>query len=366
MKMTTKQKTAFAKSLVEKLTKRMTVEVSKGERQTTDFVSVTKENLSLAKYLRGGVLNNWDNAPDEEALFKALGRDGGAAGAFLIPSVLSDDVIGTLSQASTVSSMPGVKRVPIAGDKLDFGAVDSPPQVTWTGEAESLSEDTSMAFGRKVLQTHKATAIIKMSRELLDSSAAAEMIVREELLKAVAEAEDTAILQGTGGKQAQGIYSHPRVLSTDLSAVVSIDNLMAAELQIRQNNGRLNGFLMAPRSLSNLRKQKDGGGRYLVNSANMIGAAGVGMQNVATLLDQPVKDTNVISITGRPASGETYIVAGDWTQLIIGDGQNGQIRIESDASILFMSDQIAVRLVKHVGYLIRHPEVFAIIKGIQN
>jgi len=349
----------------------------KSQRKSAADINVydlKPEDFSISKYLRRGVWPDgpWKDDDNEVALLKesvnickALGQDTGTRGGFFVPPKLTDELIERLAAVAVVRGMPGVKVVPVVGtDTLWINRVSAGPTITWAGESESLSEDTTMALDRVALTVHKATCIYKISRDLLiNAGPMVDTLVREEIGREMAIEEDQVILQGTGGKQPLGIYLQPDVLSTDLSAVIDTDDLKAAIYRIMNENANLTGWVCHPRTKDTLAREKDGNGRYVHNQANLIGSPGVTAAGVPSLLGYPAKHTTQIAITNRPSSDESYMVGGEWRHLMIGEKPG--MRIETSSERYFEEDNVALKVIKYVGYALRHGPAFVVIKGIQ-
>jgi HK97 family phage major capsid protein len=343
---------------------RITTVTKRGQRVSTYPGPSDEHEISLAKYVKGLAFGSWQDASAERQLFeKALGETDGAAGGFLVPTELSTDLIGQLREESVLEQMPGVRKVPVRGSK-DFGSLEDGATITYDGENEEIDEDTGVSFSKGTLTLSKATCLIKISRELLEDAEAAEEMLRADLTEALAEDIDVQLLRGTGGKKPLGLYFHPGVLNTDLSAGISADDFISAETQVRQNKGRVTGWVCDPAVVEDLRLLKDGHGRYIFNDNDAIGSAGVPQVGMR-LRGVPVMDTTAVGTGAYPDAGETFVVGGHWRNLIIGEARRGmRIEATTEGGDSFKNDQLWIKLVYRYGYYLRHPETFVVIKGI--
>ncbi|KKN89751.1 hypothetical protein LCGC14_0235970 [marine sediment metagenome] len=355
---------AAKSGLAKATTVKTETQTRKSGGDTTDpaDIQVTAENLSLIKYIGGVIYGDlvWKQAPEEEKLFKALGQDAGNLGGVFVPPILSTSVIGLLKDKAVVRNMPGVGIMPVTGtDKIEFNSITEGPAISWGSEASTINEDTGLGFGRDTLELKKMVCLYKMSSEILRNARVnMEDVVRNELARELALEEDLAFLEGPGGQRPLGIYYQPRVLSTDLSAAVGVDNIKDAMYNVRLNAfNEITGWVMHPRTQNDLDQLKDANGRYLLT-----GSAGIGVAKLDNIFGAPLKTTTKISVTNRPSSGESYIVGGIWSELLIGDGQG--FSIKTSEHVYFTTDQIGLRLTKHVGSMIKHGEGFVVIKGI--
>jgi len=332
-------------------------DVRKSEGDT--HVEVKPEYVSISKYMRGAIFGIWTEADAEKRLYKALGQDSGTRGGFFVPPVLSNDVIELLKEAAVIRQM-GVRILSVTGtDKVKFNSVTAAPSISWGSEAGTITEDTTMTFGQNTLETHKMVCLYKISRELLtNANVNMDALVRQELADALALEEDNAFLQGTGGTQPVGFYNNPRVNNTDLSGNITVDDLKDAAYQVRNTSyGEITGWVAHPRTVNYLSQLKDANGRYIFGTG-----PGERSGTLTDLLGLPLKQTTKISTTNRPGSTETFLVGGNWKDMLIGDGEG--MRIETSTDAYFTTDEVGMKLVRFVGSMLRHPESFVVIKGI--
>lgn len=346
---------------------RETVVVKKGQRQSTDgeYVEAGETRLSLVKYIKGTQWGDWSNAEAEEKVAKALSTAAGSQGGTLLPASLAGPIIDKLRETAVIRSIDGVSVEPMSVGKLDMGRIDEGPTVSWGAEGGTMTEDTTLKTGKTVLELDKATCLIKASNELLrDGGGVAENIVRSALGKAMAVEEDRVILRGTGGTQPLGIYFNPRIHTTDLSAHASFDNFLDAMEQIRLANGRANAMVADPRLVFDLRKLKDGEGRYVWHDpTGSQGDKGIGVVQTGRMWDLRVYDTTAIGEGSYPDADETFAVVGDFRELLIGESRDGMM-IESSPHVYFASDETAIRLIFRVGYILKQAAAFALVRGI--
>jgi len=328
-------------------------------------VEVTKgEYLSISKYFKGVSSGNWKDAEREKDLFKAMGENIGTEGGNLVPTYFSTQLIELLSERAVVRSMPGIQTMNVPGQKIEIARQDSGTTVTWGSENTTIAESTAPTFGNVCIEPKKMTALVPVSRELIRNAGInVDMLVKNEFVKRMGLAEDLALLDGTGGSQPLGIYNTPGVLNTNLSgAVMKFDNVLDADLQIREQNGTLTGWVASPVIAHQLRTLKDTTGQSIyvpLNSRVTDRANAV----VAELYGAPLVLTNTVVKTKGSSANQTYAIAGQWSNAIIGDGE--EMRIEtSTQGTYFEKDQVGFKAVRFVDIVLTHPETFAIVKGI--
>ncbi len=328
-------------------------------------VEVTKgEYLSISKYFRGVSSGNWEKAEKEQDLFKAMGENIGTEGGHLVPTYFSTQLIELLSERAVVRSMPGIQIMNVPGQKIEIARQDSATTVSWGSENTTITESTAPTFGNVCVEPRKMTALVPVSRELIRNAGInVDMLVKNEFVKRMGLAEDLAFLDGTGGSQPLGIYNIPGVLNTNLSgAVMKFDNVLDADLQIREQNGTLTGWIASPVIAHQLRTLKDTNGQSIYVPLNSR-VTDVANAVVAELYGAPLVLTNTVVKTKGASANQTYAIAGQWSNAIIGDGE--EMRIEtSTQGTYFEKDQVGFKAVRFVDLVLTHPETFAVVKGI--
>lgn len=143
----------------------------------------------------------------------------------------------------------------------------------WSSELAVSTEDSTLAFGKKVLTPHPATGLIKVSRDLLRRAVMpADQIVREEMAIDGAELLEDGYLTGSGAQQPLGVFtasadgiSTARDVSagnaaTEIRADGLINCKYSLKAQYRQQTPR---WLFHRDAVKQVSKLKDGEGRYL-------------------------------------------------------------------------------------------------------
>ena len=358
MKMTKTEREAFKKSLSDGLTRETDIRKSNSDSD----VEIKDEKYCFAKYLRGATLGDWTDADTEYKMFKTYAQSTGTTGGFLVPEMTSNKIIEYLDEVSVIRSMPGVQTIDMK-DKMVLNRVDSAVSTSWGEESVQMSEDTNATFGQVSLELKKLKSLQKLSRELLENAnPSVDDIIINQMVSKIGLAEDLAFLEGTSGTQPLGFYYHPNVKNTDLSAVLDYTDFLEAMYQVEIAHGKFNGWVGNPREKNTLRSLKDGNGNLVYADGRITDGSNAEMPSI---YGYPLKWTTTIPITLRPGANESYIVGGDWSNLLI--GHKPQIRIETTdtGGDAFEYDQVFIKAVRNVGTALLHPDTFAILKGIQ-
>ena len=110
----------------------------------------------------------------------------------------------------------------------------------WGTELQVASNDTTLAYGKKILTPHPATGSIKLSRDLVRRSMDAVSEVQSELARNAGELQEDAFLLGTGYLQALGIFtpstngiSTSRDVQTGSATNLTLDGLIDAKFLLK-------------------------------------------------------------------------------------------------------------------------------------
>jgi HK97 family phage major capsid protein len=328
-------------------------------------IEVVTENASLIRWVRGITWGRWDGSEVEKGMYdkqvvlsKALGQDDATRGGLFVPDTIRDTIIPKLRATAAVRNMPGVSVTTITGTKEKIPFEDGEPVATWDGENTTISEDTTMSWGQRTLETHRLSCLYIGSREVFENARInLEDQVRTRVIAVMGNTEDTALLEGLGGTQPLGFYRDPGVHVTDLSATITFDSILNAALQVENSNSQVTGWVTNPTVKNTLSKLKDAEGRYL----NLLVKTAGGYEFDGL----PIKLTTNVPTTLRPSSNESYMVGGRWTDYTIVENPGIVVETTTEGGDTFAKHQLGIKFIRYVGSLILQPDSFVLIKGIQ-
>jgi HK97 family phage major capsid protein len=217
----------------------------------------------------GGMLT-----PEEH---RALSAGTATEGGYLYaPELFVSELLKNVTDATVVRSIARVFP-PIAGyDSLGAPVLtDRMADAEWTSELGTPSADSTLAFGKRALRPNPLAKEILVSKVLLRKTAMAEQIVREELARVVAEAEEHAYMTGTGAQQPLGVFTasndgiaSSRDVSTGNSATApTFDGLKAAKYELKSAYWQRAQWIMHRDVMEVIAKIKDGNGRYMLQDS---------------------------------------------------------------------------------------------------
>lgn len=251
--------------------------------------------------------------------------------------------ISALAASSIVYQIPGINQITATtGDRMRFPRWNA-ATVGGVAEGASLTAANTTLNAVDVIFT-KYSSYETLSTELEeDSNFPALQALGARLIKDLAVAVDSGLLQGTGAASTVGLFNQAGVSTTSMAALpADFDKLLEVIYQMEQNDGNPSAWLLSPRSWRILQQIKTGlaSDKTTLLSPDSQSAA-------RTLLGLPVLQSSSISdTTGATSVGSTVALV-DGTQLAVVTRREPRLEISRDVN--FSTDQIAVRCTTRVG-----------------
>jgi len=321
------------------------------------------QSFSFARALSACWRRNWKGAEFEREVLiqtKALTTDDDSAGGFLVQDELLPELIPELYAQTVVRSL-GATIYTMSSEKLSIPRMASGATAYWLDQSTQKTE-SQPAFEQVTLNLRECIGLVPIHERLLKfANQSIETIVRQDLMKQLALAEDQAFIRGTGGVQPLGLYYQAGVGSANIDtngAVPTASDLTGMMYQIELLNGSYSGWAMHPRSLNTIRSLVDGNNRPIYYDSMASGIPN-------GLFGMPVKTTTQIPInlTVGTSSDCSYIILGNWPSYAIGEAGAIEIAVSRDEK--FSYDQVLIRAVHYVDGVPKQPEEFYILKGIR-
>lgn len=305
----------------------MKVFVGQDVQKEVDSLTASEKSVAFAHALFTG------NEASLKALSEGVLQDGG----YTVPQDFYNTLLEELQLTAVMR--PKVTVVPMKGNVLTLSMLNSGPEVYWTGEGVKKTTTTA-DFSQPTMTAYKLAAIIYLTDELIDDSAfgLVNVLVRRFAQK-LAQAEDKAILAGTGTGQPLGLFIANTIAhrhSTGLTFDNIIDLIYDLPMQFRPNAG----FLINPADVKTLRKIK-ADGQYIWQS--------------------PISAGQPATIQGYPVTEHYFVPAGEimfgdvkeayW----LGDRQKLTVKISNDTETTFTEDKTAIRVVERIGGTVVFP-----------
>lgn len=307
---------------------------------------------------------------------KAMGEGIDAAGGFLVPPEVSDELIPIRDSVSVLRQL--FTSQPIESDTIRFVAQDSGLAVAWTAEfAEKIKSD--MSFSEFEAHVYTAAGMATVSNQLLkDAKWSVDQLITKDLAKRFVALEEQAFIAGTGSGQPLGIMNTPGVISIPYTEATPkqaalIDKISDAVTEVQtQFLGFPDAIVMHPRTWGWLAKGRDGtDGTYILGSGangtqrrpnENIPGYGVGTLPRGELFGLPVYTTPNVPTTLGDADNESAVLVGDFSQGLVLDREG--IVTDTSSHVFFTSNQTVFRSEERLGFTAgRYPNAFAVIQG---
>lgn len=219
-----------------------------------------------------GVANH--EARDE---FRALAAGVNTQGGYIVaPEIFVQQLIKALDDDVVVRSLATVYPLEnssgIGAPSLDNDLDDG----DWTEELQTGSEDSGMAFGKRVMEPHPVAKRIKVSRQLMRISALpVEAIVAQRFAYKFGVTQEKAYMTGNGNKRPLGLFTASndgiptgRDVSQDNTTLTpTMDGLKRAKYSLKPGYWRNSNWIFHRDITLLISKLKDGDGQYIWNES---------------------------------------------------------------------------------------------------
>lgn len=243
----------------------------------------------------------------------------------------------------------------------------------WIGELTENNAELPRLFSKK-MSSKKAYALVAISRDLLEeSSMAIDMMVRDDLIRALATVLENAIINGPGTEHSpRGVFLDNEITKLQLNSgsgrFLTSDDPIDFETTLQEQKidftGRRMGYLMNPRVFGQFRKMKTTTGDYLY--LNELGGAN------PSLLGIPARWTTLIA-NGGDANESTKMLFGDFMEILIGVTRAMMIEQSNEATYLdsngnkrsgFIQEVSLLKITKKCDVLLRQSEAMLAVENI--
>jgi HK97 family phage major capsid protein len=224
--------------------------------------------------------------------------------------------------------------------------------VGWVAENSALTA-SDMAFDAVTLSPKHAGGMTEMSRQLIQQSTPdIEQLVRNDLSFMLAQAIDSALIQGGGTNEPHGVLSTTGTQSGSL-ATLSWTNILAMLEKLELSNAAAANWLVATKA-----KTKFAG------TLKATGLPGYLLEN-GRMADLPLFSTNQIANKDNDTDPDTLIaILGDWSQVMLGIWSEIDILVNPFAETAYSKGNVLVRAMSTVDIALRHPEGFVVANDI--
>ncbi len=260
-------------------------------------------------------------------------------GTINLPSEVSGEILQKTQESSAIMSL--ARQISLPGLGVTIPVITGDPEAEWVGETDKKPVKNG-TLATKVMTPYTLAVIVPFSNQFRRDIPALYDALVQRLPLALAKQFDATVF---GGVTAPG--SNFDTLANVTAQSIKTDAysaLVAADADIADHDGILNGFVLAPKGKAALLNAVDGNKRPLFINNVAEGA-------VPMILGAPTHQSKGAYVAGDPA---TVGFAGDWTQAVYGTVEGVKIDIADQATVgdinLFQQNMFAVRAEIEVGF----------------
>ena len=263
-----------------------------------------------------------------------------SSGGFLLPSEMHSELIEKLTQENILRQICTVIQTQ-ATHKIDI--VTTSPTASWVSEGADIPV-TNETFRQVKLEAYKMAVACKISNELLsDSFYPLEQHLVETFSRAIALQEEETFLNGDGNGKPLGILptlaqSASSTLQTT-GAEISPDDIITLAYSVDRPYRARACFLLSDATLAAIRRLKD-------STQNFLWTPNFG-EEPAKLCGFPVHTSPFLP---PPSRGNTCILFGDFSRVIIGD--RGQTTFQPLRELYALQDISAFLMTSRVDIVL--------------
>jgi HK97 family phage major capsid protein len=315
-----------------------------------------KNPLNEGQFSFGNLLRGMVNAgPKSPEIKAALSEGTDAAGGFLTPENLSNDLIDRM-RAKQVCVNAGARSVQLSSDNTRIVRVASDPAVGWRNENAAVAESDPVFEG--VIFAPKTLAVlVKVSVELLEDAVNMSDALTQIFANAMAVELDRVALVGTGtAPEPRGVFNTANVGSVSMGVngaqITNYTNMLDALRTIRTaNSADPTAMILHPRTARTV----DG----LVDSTGQPLQAPKALDTIPQLITTSLPINQVQGTSGTVCSS---IIAGDFTQMFL--GIRTDIRIQLLRETFMGNLQVGFVCYMRADVQLAQPSAFARVVGI--
>ena len=269
-----------------------------------------------------------------------------------LPNDVAQEILQKTQENSAVMQL--ATQINLPGRGVQIPVIASDPEATWVTET-GLKPVSNPTLDKKIMQAQKLAVIVPFSDEFRRDAAALYDALVSRLPGVLAKKYDHTVFFGPDAGTTLANFDN-------LSAVTAqaLDGtggayagLVAADTDISEQGGIVNGYVLAPQGRGVLLSAVDGDQRPLfVNS--------VSDSAIPRILGAPVHVREAAYKVGDSTNPDIVGFAGDWSKAMYGTVEGVTISYSADATLdigsgnvinLFQQNMFAVRAEIEVGFV---------------
>ncbi len=264
-----------------------------------------------------------------------------------LPTEVSSEIIQKSQEASAVMQL--ARKITLPGRGVTIPMITGDPEAAWVSEtgAKPVSNPT---VDKKIMQAYKLAVIEPFSEEFARDMRTLYDALIARLPGVLAKKFDQTVM---GAVQKPGDnFDQFSAATIQNIGTSTYDGLVAADTDISEHDGVLNGFAISPAARGILLSAKDTTGRPLFVNNVAEGA-------IPMILGVPTYMSRGVYKNGDAEHLDIVGIAGDWTKAMYGTVEGVRIDISKEATLtmangssvsLFQQNMFAIRAEIEVGF----------------
>lgn len=351
------------------------------EDKTVSKPIVLEKGIHAAAYFRCMVAAKHHDMPASEFAEKAYGENHpvtktlmatSGSGQNTIPANIASELIELLSNRTIVRKMMPTK-IGVPHGKLTVNRKTGATQAAYVGEKTAL-DATDMSIGNCELSLKKLMAVTSVTKEMLDWSVHnVDVVIREDLLDAMAQAEDAHFIRGVGSSTAPtSLYEIATAAGLKFSvaagtspSVTDVEAVLKKLLQNLESNNVTTQdavFYMSSRTKNFLMFLRDANGNKAFPE-----------MKEGLLLDRKFEYTESVPSNLGVGTNESELGLVSPSGLYLGEDSGmklestdtGSYQVGGQLKSTFAEDSVAFKVVGQHDFEARHPKCCSVAEGIQ-
>lgn len=268
-----------------------------------------------------------------------------------LPQDVASEILAKTQETSAVMRL--AQQIDLPGNGVQIPVILGDPKAQWVAET-AKKPVSNPEISKKIMQAYKLAVIVPFSMEFTrDLAKLYDELVRR-LPNALGAEFDATVFHGAA--PGSNFDTFAAVTAQSIAGTSTYSGLVAADSDIADHGGILNGIALAPQGRGVLLSATDGNDRPLFINSVSDGA-------VDRVLGAPVVATKAAykagSGSGASAVPPVVGIAGDWTQAMYGTVEGVQISISKDATLdlgegnviyLFQQNMVGIRAEIELGF----------------
>ncbi len=252
-----------------------------------------------------------------------------------LPMAVSSEILQKAQEASAVMQLG--RQIDLPGNGAIIPVITGDPEADWVTETGSkpVSKPT---FNKKLMQAHKLAVIVPFSDEFRRDLAGLYNECIRRLPGALALKYDKTVFFGPANALANfDNFSAVTAQALDTANKTAYDGLVAADIDISEQGGMINGYVFSPQGRGILLSAVDADKRPLFTNS-------VSESAIPRVLGAPTHFARAAYKAGSAAAGSSAAVpdvvgfAGDWSHALWGTVEGVKIDISDQATLVYKDD----------------------------